>query len=155
MINIYKKILLGIDKSDNSTKAVERALEIQKRDNSEVVIFHSVLHKLSDIRPTFAGININAGESLNYEIHEDRVKEASKLLEDIKSKFEGSSAKVETRLAYDIGPQYYIEKKVREEGYDLVILGCQGEHSKLKRTILGTVPEYVLNHVESDVLVVK
>lgn len=155
MINIYKKILLGIDKSDHSTKAVERALEIQKRDNSEVVIFHSVLHKLSDIRPTFAGININAGESLNYEIHEDRVKEASKLLEDVKSKFEGSSAKVETRLAYDIGPQYYIEKKVKEEGYDLVILGCQGEHSKLKRTILGTVPEYVLNHVESDVLVVK
>lgn len=155
MINIYKKILLGVDNSEHSMKAIEKALEIQKRDNSEVVIFHSVLHKLSDIRPTFAGLNINAGESLNYEIHEDRVKDASTLLEKIKKKFENSSAKVETRLTYDIGPQYYIEKKVKEENYDLVILGCQGEHSKLRRTILGTVPEYVLNHVESDVLVIK
>lgn len=155
MVKIYKKILLGIDNSEHAMKAVDKALEIQKRDNSEVVVFHSVLHKLFDIRPTFAGLNINAGESLNYEIHEDRVKDASKLLEQIKKKFEKSSAKVETRLTYDIGPEYYIERKVKEEGYDLVILGCQGEHSKLKRTILGTVPEYVLNHVNSDVLIVK
>jgi nucleotide-binding universal stress UspA family protein len=153
MRKMFKKILLGVDSSDNSMKAVDKVIEIQKENNSEVVIFHSFLHHLTEIRPTFS--IVSAPDTLSYEIHKDYVREGTKLLEDIKQKFESKGLKVETRRIFDFGPEYYIEEKVKDEGYDLVVLGCGGKHSKLRRTFVGTVPEYVINHVDVDVLIAK
>lgn len=93
--------------------------------------------------------------SLSYEIHNDIVKEGTKLLDEVKKKFESKGLKVETRRIFDFGPEYYIEERVKEEGFDLVVLGCRGKHSKLRRTFVGTVPEYVINHVDVDVLIAK
>jgi len=154
MNKMFKKILVGVDNSENSTKAVDKVIEIQKEFNSEVVLFHSFLHHISELRPAF-GINPIPNSSLSYEIHTDIVKEGTKLLDDIKKKFESKGLKVETRRIFDFGPEYYIEERVKEEGFDLVVLGCGGKHSKLRRTFVGTVPEYVINHVDVDVLIAK
>ncbi|MHA1884080.1 MAG: universal stress protein [Promethearchaeota archaeon] len=151
---MYKKILLGVDNSDLSMKVVDKAIELHKRDNSKIVVFHSVVQKLGDLTPTF-GQAVNPVGTLTYDLHHDRIKQAEKLLKDIKAKFEKESVPVETRLELYIGPQYYIENQVEEEGFDLVLLGCNGEHSKLRRTFLGTVPEHVLNNANCDVLIVK
>lgn len=154
MVKMYKKILIGIDNSEHAMRAVDKAIEFHKSDNSEIVVFHSVMHKFSDITPTF-GLAAPISAPLTYEINRGRVNEALALMDKIKKKFEEAEIPVDTRLTYDIGPQYYIVDHVEEEGFDLVILGCGGEHSKLRRTILGTVPEYVLNHANSHVLIVK
>ncbi|MHA2391461.1 MAG: universal stress protein [Promethearchaeota archaeon] len=151
---MYKKILVGVDNSEHAMKAVEKAIELHKTDKSEIVVFHSVLHKFSELRPTF-NITVPSSLPLSYEIQQDRRKEAQELLDDIKKKFDESDVPVDTRLTFDVGPQYYIERKVDEEGFDLVILGCAGEHNKFRRTLLGTVPEYVLNNVNADILIVK
>ena len=151
---MYKKILIGIDSSEHAMKAVEKAIEMYKTDKSEIVVFHSVMHKLSDISPTF-GATAPSSAPITYELSRDRAKAANKLMDTVKKKFEEAEVPVDARLTYNIGPQYYIENQVKEEGFDLVILGCGGEHSKLRRTILGTVPEYVLNNVNSHVLIVK
>ena len=151
---MFKKILLGVDISENSMKAVDKVIEIQKEANSEVVLFHSFLHHISELRPTF-GMSSVPATSLSYEIHNDIVKEGTKLLDDLKLKFESKGLKVETRRVFDFGPEYYIEERVKEEGFDLVVLGCGGKHSKLRRTFVGTVPEYVINHVDVDVLIAK
>jgi nucleotide-binding universal stress UspA family protein len=135
-------------------KAVDRTIEIQKDINSEVVVFHSFLHHITEIRPTFVGSG-TPDTALSYEIHNDIVKEGTKLLDDIKDKFETKGLKVEIRRIFDFGPQYYIEERVKEEGFDLVVLGCGGKHSKLRRTFAGTVPEYVVNNVDVDILIVK
>ena len=63
--------------------------------------------------------------------------------------------KVETRLIYNTMPEDYIKKIVKEEEFDLVILGCKGDHSKLRRTFLGTVPDKVINEAPCDVLIVR
>ena len=154
MSKMFKKILLGVDISENSMKAVDKVIEIQKETNSEVVLFHSFLHHISELRPTF-GMSSVPDTSLSYEIHNDIVKEGTKLLDDIKKKFESKGLKVETRRIFDFGPEYYIEERVKEEGFDLVVLGCGGKHSKLRRTFVGTVPEYVINRVDVDVLIAK
>lgn len=154
MIQMFKKILLGVDASEDAMKAVDRVLEIAKKENSEVVVFHSVLHRVTDIKFGM-GTNLAIGSSLSYEIHGDKAKAADDLLKKIKEKFSKEGRDVETRIIYDFGPQYYIEEHVKKEGFDLVALGCRGEHTKLKRTVLGTVPEYVINHADTDVLIVK
>jgi len=154
MIKMFKKILLGVDSSEQSMKAVDKVIEIQKETGSEVVAFHSFLHHISEMRPNF-GVGSIPDMSLSYEVHNDIVREGTKLLDDIKEKFESKGLKIETRRIFDYGPQYYIEEKVKEEGFDLVVLGCGGKHSKLRRTFVGTVPEYVINHVDVDVLIAK
>lgn len=153
MIKVFKKILLGIDSSENAMKAVDKVIEIQKETNAEVVVFHSFLHHITELRPTFFGVTPDT--NFSYEIHNDIVSEGTKLLDEIKAKFEGEGLKVETRRIFDFGPQYYIEDQVKEEKFDLVVLGNEGKHSKLRRTIVGTVPEYVINHVNVDVLIAK
>ena len=55
MNNMFKKILLGVDSSENSMKAVDKVIEIQKESTSEVVVFHSFLHHITEMRPTFVG----------------------------------------------------------------------------------------------------
>jgi nucleotide-binding universal stress UspA family protein len=154
MIKMFKKILLGVDSSENSMKAVDKVMEIQKETGAEVVVFHSFLHHITELRPAFVGRSA-PGENLSYEIHTDIVHEGTKLLDDIKAKFESKGLKIETRRIFDLGPEYYIEEKVKEEDFDLIVLGCSGKHSKLRRTFVGTVPEYVINHVDVDVLIAK
>lgn len=154
MMQLFKKILLGVDESEDAMKAVDKVIEIAKQDNSEVVIFHSVLHRVTDVKFGM-GTNLPMGTSLNYELQGDRVKLATDLLKKIKEKFSKEGRDVETRIIYEFGPQYYIEERVREEKFDLVVLGCRGEHSKLKRTVIGTVPEYVINHADTNILIVK
>ena len=154
MNNMFKKIILGVDKSENSMKAVDKVMEIQKESGAEVVIFHSFLHHITELRPSFVGRG-GPDASLSYEIHNDIVKEGTKLLDDIKDKFEKKGLKVEIRRIFDFGPEYYIEERVKEEDFDLVVLGCGGKHSKLRRTFAGTVPEYVVNNVDVDILIVK
>ena len=154
MNKMFKKILVGVDNSENSTKAIDKVIEIQKETNSEVVLFHSFLHNITELRPAFGVISV-PDTSLSYEIHTDIVREGTKLLDDIKKKFESKGLKVETRRIFDFGPEYYIEERVKEEDFDLVVLGCGGKHSKLRRTFVGTVPEYVINHVDVDILIAK
>jgi nucleotide-binding universal stress UspA family protein len=151
---MFKKILLGVDSSENSMKAVDKVIEIQKETNAEVVAFHSVLHHITELKPSFIGTR-GPESNLSYEIHTDIIQEGTKLLDDVKAKFEGKGLKIETRRIFDLGPEYYIKDKVKEEGFDLVVLGCGGKHSKLRRTFVGTVPEYVINHVDVDVLIAK
>ena len=151
---MYKKIILGIDDSEDSFKAVEKVKKLQKNLGSEVVVFSSVLHQISDLQPNF-GLNPSPEGLLQYEIDRDRAKKTNKLLNQIKKEFEDEGLKIETRIIYNLGPQYYIEKQVKDEQFDLVVLGCKGEHSKLRRTIIGTIPEYTINHVDVDVLIAK
>jgi nucleotide-binding universal stress UspA family protein len=151
---MYKKILVGIDGSEHSMKAIDKAIEIQKRDQSKLIVFHSVLHHITEVRPVLSGA-VDIGSNISYEIHQDTVKKANKFINEIKERFRTEGIDGETKLIYDLGPQYYIKNQVKEESIDLVVLGCEGEHGKLKRTLLGTVPEYVINNVDTDVLIVK
>ncbi|MHA2035855.1 MAG: universal stress protein [Promethearchaeota archaeon] len=160
---MYKKILIGVDNSEDASRVIEKAVEIQKRDNSEVVVFHSIMHHLTEYLSdmgTSSGIvglpfNYNSDGSITMQIRKETVDNGKILLKQVDDKFKEANSSVETRLVFDIAPERYIKKKVEEEEFDLVILGCKGDHSKLKRTILGTIPEYVINNVKSDVLIIK
>jgi nucleotide-binding universal stress UspA family protein len=150
---MFKKILLGIDISNVSMKAAKRVIELQKRYSSETVIFHSVLHHLTEIQPTF-GYRGNAN-GIFYTLHENSVILGKKLLIDIEELFRENQLYVETRLILDISPEDYIKKHVEKENFDLVVVGYHGTHSVLGTILLGSIPNKVINHVKCDVLIVK
>ncbi len=143
-----------MDQSYDAIHAAKKAIEFQKRDGSEVVGFHSVLHHISELNMNpFYPTGGNGAIALT--IHNDYIKQGEDILKELKKLFKESNAKVETRLIFDVPPEDYIKKMVEEEGFDLVILGCKGHHSKLSRVLLGTIPDKVINSVSSDVLVVR
>ncbi|TFG26461.1 MAG: universal stress protein [Promethearchaeota archaeon] len=151
---MYKKILIGMDNSEDAKRAAKRAMEFAKRDKSKVIAFHSVLHHLSEMNLGFSGIG-NAGSAVSLTIHQDYIKAGNELLKATEKMFKEANIEIESRLIYDIAPEDYIEQIVDEENFDLVILGCQGEHSKLERVFLGTVPEKVINSANCDVLIIR
>jgi nucleotide-binding universal stress UspA family protein len=134
--------------------AAKRALELQKLDGSKVVVFHSVIHHLSEINPSFSLPSSTSG-AVSLIIHESYIETGRSILKKVENLFKEANQTVEARLLFDIMPEDYIKKIVEEEKFDLVILGCRGDHSKLKRTFLGTIPDKVINEALCDVLIVR
>ncbi len=157
---MYKKVLVAVDGSENSNRAVLRAIEIKKTGNPQIIVFHSIKHHWIDqafeipigVFSTF-GYRIPQGD---YNKVVDEYKEnGKKVLENAKEQFGKENISVETRVISDEEPGDYIKRVVNVEKFDLVILGCKGHHSKIRTTILGTIPEKVLNKADCDVLIAK
>ena len=152
VISIYNKILLATDGSFHANNAAEQVVEFQKKWKSKVIIFHSIKHYRI---PKWVYPN----ESLPVEVYRNIkfiCKEAGEeLLEKTKNIFKKAGLTVETRLIEDDNPEVYIRRIVKEENFDLVVLGSKGHHSKLKEILLGTVATNVVKCAPCDVLLVK
>lgn len=151
---MYKRILVGIDNSNHAKDALEKALEISMKDQSDVIVFHSVIRNFTALMPTLS-FAAPSGGVISYLIHRDEVNGGKTLLKEAEKFFADQGKKIETRLIFDISPEDYITKVTKEENFDLVILGCKGKHSKIKRALFGTTPTEVINSSPSDVLIVR
>jgi nucleotide-binding universal stress UspA family protein len=154
---MYSKILLALDKSDDARRAAERVIEIAKNKDIKVVLFHSIEHRISDMLPPIAlTVGVPTSHMLAYEdLREARRIEGKNLLDDTKKIFERENISTESRLIASETPEDYITRIVDEEGFDLVVLGCKGEHSFAKRVLMGTIPQIALNRASCDVLIVR
>ncbi len=149
---MYKKILIGVDGSEDAHKALNKVIDFYQKWNCEIVTFHSIKHHMIPYTfPTFSGSYQMVSAS---EIREEYNKAGNKILEETKKIFKKEEIPVETRLVEDFEPEKYIIDKVKEENFDLVILGSKGHHSKI-HTLLGTVSSHVVNNVDCDVLIIR
>ena len=148
---MYKKILLAVDGSDVANRAIEKVIKLQKEWNSEVVVFHSVLHHM--IMP----LAYSTGYALQmyYNVEEQEREEGRKIINQAKVKFYEADAPAKFDLITYESPEEYIEGIVEVEQFDLVVLGVKGAHSKLKQAITGSITKKVIKKAPCDVLVVK
>lgn len=156
MVIIYRKILLAIDESNHSLRAIEKVMEFQNSWNSEVVMFHSIKHPskvlLSSMAiPSGYGTYYVSEQELDYELKTA----GDELIHARKELFTNNNLPVETRLITEEAPEDYIERIGEEEGFDLVVIGTKGIHSKLKQLLLGTVAHKVIKHSPCDVLIIR
>lgn len=153
---MYNKILLAIDDSSNSLRAVEKVIELQKSLNCEVVMIHSIEHPK---KITLTSIALPAGGN-SYYISEQSLlnhakEEGDRLLYKFKEEFEKENISIETRLITKESPEDYIKRIVKEEYFDLAVIGTHGVHSRIKRTLTGSVTQKVVKHAPCDILIVK
>ncbi len=157
---MYKKILLSMDSSEDAERAAQKAIEIKKQWNSEVIAFHSIEHHLT---PQQLPLSSPVGSTYEYIIPPDtydKIEQAYKdhgkqILQKVENMFQEEGLKVETRLITFNDPEDYIIETVKKENFDLVILGCKGAHSKLKEIFIGSVAQTVLNRAPCDILVIR
>ncbi|MHA1728711.1 MAG: universal stress protein [Promethearchaeota archaeon] len=161
---MYKKVLVAIDGSEYSQKVILTAISIQKQIGCKVQIFYSIKHPISTLMPLYnsaipyeGGIYKTTG--IDFKSLEKEWNEAGqKILKEAEKEFEDASidkAIVESKLILDKSPTDYAVEMVNDEGFDLVIVGNKGYHSKIKDFFLGSVAQKILKHAPCDVLIVK
>ncbi len=134
------KIVVGVDGSDWSDRALAAAAEIAKRDGASLVLCHVVerIAAKGDMAP------LHADEP---ELKEAIEKRAAELRE------EGIDAEVRMEAIILGGPARSIADVAEEVGADLVVVGTRGR-SALGGAILGSVTQKLLHLVSCPVLCV-
>jgi len=173
---MYQKLLVGTDGSENSERALKKAKEISNIWNGKMIVFHSTTHKMPEpiipmstpypsIMDHATGLEFiqeTQTNTINYQIPKEdyeNIKSAHenqgiKIIDRAKQVLKFEEENIEYRLITE-KPSDYILERIDEEGVDLVVLGCKGQHSKLKQVFVGTVATKVLNNASCDVLIVR
>ncbi len=154
---MFKKILVPLDGSDHSMRALDIAVEIAKKFGGKITLIH--VYSVS-VRPvvvpepaTFA-LGIPLMTPSEYSKVAEAVKEAGAriLAEGVKrAKAEGVEVETMLREGHTV---HEIVKAAREGEFNLIVMGARGL-SRIKEIILGSVSEGVVRNAPCPVLVTK
>lgn len=140
-----EKILVAIDGSKNSERALMKAKKIGTALNSEITI----IHVMKDISQSpYSSMNVSLGS-----LKDSFEKQAMEILEHSLENFKDYNNKVDSLLETG-NPGYKIAEVAKEGEYDLIVIGSRGLDT-LSRVMLGSVSNRVVNKAETSVLVVK
>ncbi|MGN6346263.1 MAG: universal stress protein [Candidatus Nitrosocosmicus sp.] len=148
------KILIAIDGSTSSLDALDDAIEIARKNNSQLVViyvidFYKFPYLLSStvLSPTFG-----------MEKYMEEKKDAEKLLDSIKEKYK---QKTEDKEAKNLRTQVIegvksiaatIVEYAESEGIDLIVVGSRGR-TGFKKMLIGSVSLDVVKYAHCSVLV--
>jgi universal stress protein A len=138
---MLKKILVPIDFSRSSQKALHYAISFAKQFSAEICLLHVV-----ETVPTPEVVVAESG-ILNVRLREEAKKELSDWRKEI------PHAAVKTAI-YDGIPFREIVRAADERNTDLIILGTQGR-TGLSHLFIGSTAERVVRHAPCPVMVVR
>lgn len=137
---MYKHIIVAVDGSDNSLRAMEDAIKIASAGSQiEVLYVASTEHIASKILEAGTLDEFNA-ESRKRIVREEEVLKVS-----------GIPYKVTIEHGE---PGKTIAKFVNDSKADLVVIGCRGLTS-MQEMVFGSVSSYVMKNVDCSCLLVK
>jgi nucleotide-binding universal stress UspA family protein len=142
-----KHILVSVDGSELSAKALDLGLDIATAFNSAVTIINVV--PLEAITAPWVG-----KESMVYEITEESKNDSNKILSGAKQKFEGTKLTVEVVSAFGNIADEILEF-ASEHDVDFIIMGSYSIGNLKRRLFTGSITTIILHHTNVPVLVVK
>ncbi len=148
----FRHIVVCVDFSSNSKKALDEAIRIAKQDGARLDLVH-VHRPITDLlaeRSYFTAIV----PDLSRDVDEVALEGIHRDLDQLAAAARAEG--IETRCVVErcVDFRKAIIDYLRASGADLVVMGTQGR-SKLKSMILGTTAERVLNHAPCSVLAIK
>ena len=152
---IYRKILAALDRSPQTAKVFEQALEIAKQEKAFLMLFHCLP---IEMKGTGLYSDIYAPEAMNFynqmqtQLNKDK-EEAKEML----------ASYCQTAIAQGVPTEW--DCKVGDAGSairdfaqawdaDLVVIGRRGRQG-LAEVFLGSVSNYIVHHMSCSVLVVQ
>jgi nucleotide-binding universal stress UspA family protein len=144
---MFKKILLPIDGSEHSNRAVDAAIQLCK--GKEQDCFITILH----VNPF---IHYWGGElvAVNVDIEERIREESNNLIKPVAEKILQAGIHCESSVVIGDDPAQEIYQKAKEEGFDLIVMGSRGLGT-FSELVLGSVSHKVIQHSNCPVLIVK
>jgi universal stress protein A len=139
-----KRILVPVDFSEHSIRAVDHAIEFAKAFDSEIDLIHCHQITPSSVAPFEA--------SFPASMVEDMRKSAEAELATVRERVEAAGITVTAHLSLDF-PSNAIETAARDLGADLIIMGTRGL-TGLKHVLLGSVAERTVRIAPCPVLTI-
>ena len=144
---MFSRILVGLDGSEYSVKALEFAIDLAKKYRSQMVLVHVVMRQIYAINPPEAGIL--AGTAIVRELETEGKAILTRGEETVKAQ----GLPVETRLRQGVPAEELLRATVDEKA-DLMVLGSRGL-SQVKAFLLGSVSDKVSHHAKCPTLIVR
>jgi len=142
--DLYKKIFIATDGSEQNKNAVQHALELAKTCGAKLYAGYVV------DTAAFASIPMDAGWEMMYELLEQEAKESTSVVGEMAEK---ESVPFES-VVLEGHPGPEIVKFAEEQNMDLVVMGTLGKRG-LDHFLLGSVAENVIRNSKVPVLVVR
>lgn len=153
---MFRKILVPLDQSEHSSKALNVAIQIAKKFAGEITLLHVYSNVLMPIvkpgSPTLTSVPVLAPEySLKMiEVTRDT---GDQILAEGKGRVGNEGIKVSTLLVEGHVVQEIVRVS-REGAFDLIIMGARGV-SHIKEMLMGSVTDGVMHHVTCPVLITR
>lgn len=144
---MFSKVLVGLDGSDYSLKALDVAIDLAKKYQSQLILVHVVMRQIYAINPPEAGIL--AGTAIVRELEAEGKMILAKGEETVRAQ----GLPVEVRLRQGV-PAEELLRAAAEEKADLIVLGSRGL-SQVKAFLLGSVSDKVSHHAKCPTLIVR
>jgi nucleotide-binding universal stress UspA family protein len=137
---MLEKILLAVDHSDHSRRAVQPTVELARAGGGTVNVLH-VREVHYPVSPTVVG---------------DRPEDAQRLVDEVVAELQQAGVTAEGSVQPSTGgsPAGAILERAREAGAGVIVVGSHG-HSNLGGLLLGSVAHKVIQLSSCPVLVVR
>jgi len=139
---MFKKILIGYDDFEGSLLALEKGLGLAETLGAEVLVI-----SVAQV-PEYAEMISEVEEA-----KEQALKYYKEVLEDVERLTKGKSIKVSTLIKFG-KPAEVIVDVAEEKEVDLIILG-PSKHSYVRRRVLGSTADEVVEKAPCSVLIIK
>lgn len=149
--NLFRRILVATDGSENAKRAADVAIDLAKEYDAELVVLN-VIPPLSSV-PVGATAPIPASVIEQY--YKDSRTRAEKVVGEVISGANKRSVKARAELLDK--PFSVVEGIIsyaKNENVDLIVLGTRGL-GRFKKLLIGSVSSGVVSHASCSVLIVR
>jgi nucleotide-binding universal stress UspA family protein len=137
---VFQKVLLAVDGSQHSAKAVPVAMDIAKKSGGEMVVFHA------------RELMIAKGEAYALEDASEARELVDRIVGEVAS--DGVKACGHVVTAQEGRAARAILQEAEAEGADAIVMGCRG-HGDLAGLLLGSVAHKVIQLSHCTVVVAR
>ncbi len=149
---MYKKILVPVDGSESSLKALKTAGKLAALSGGSVILLHVSAYDTVE-QVGFFGIGYTALPSVGREGRREVAKRTLQELQDAAKKHLPKDTKWTAFV--DFGhPGELIEDYAKSKKADLIVMGSRGM-GLAREILLGSVSHYVVQHASTPVLILK
>jgi nucleotide-binding universal stress UspA family protein len=155
---LFDRILVPLDGSEHSIRALEKAIQIARRFSSTITLIHTYTVSVQPIilpEPTTMsspGIPVLTGAEIS-RIAEAAREAGNRILKDGEERANAEKVPVERTLLEGHAVQEIV-RVAKEGNFDLIVIGARGI-SHIREMFLGSVTDGVIHHAACPVLVVK
>jgi nucleotide-binding universal stress UspA family protein len=149
-----RRILAAVDGSVHSLNAFERALELAKGQDAELLIVHV-------IPDTRTGGLVEYGTrygsmAIVHAYYRSAEKEALEWLKPLEDRARQQQVKAKSEILWELGKSHIemIIEYAKKNSIDLIVMGTRGRGA-FKRLLLGSVASGVVSHAPCSVMVVR
>lgn len=156
---LFKKILVAMDGSENSQKAAQAALELAEKLKTELVVLHAIIPPTSYYHTTIAspvGMSLPAPSQHEIDAYYTYARKvATSIVGEVESKAKRQGIHIKTEIPEAVSSVVEtILNHAAKDNVDLIVVGTRGLGG-FKKLLLGSVSSGIVSHAHCPVLVVR